>query len=338
MKKIWIASVVVLVLVLAGMVIWLRYKKPAPPPPLVPVTLELKWLHQAQFAGNYVATEKGFYTDAGLDVSIIPFSFENPVIDAVASGKATFGITGADELMIARAKGIPIKAFAVIYKINPVVAYSLKKSGITKPEDFVGKTIGIERAADGTEVNVGILYAAMMSKLGIDRKKIREVTIGYDATELLAGETDVSTGYIINEPNQVIEAGQEVSTILMANYGVNMYADVLFAREDTIKNNSQLVLKFLDATLNGWRYAIEHEDEAVDITLKYAKDRTKQHESYMLKSSIPLIHTVDFPIGWMDKKGWDRVKSILTEQKLLSVPVSVEDAYTDEFLRTIYKK
>ena len=295
---------------------------------LTPVTLNLKWLHQAQFAGNYVAKDKGFYEKVGLAVDIKPFSFEQPTISAVVDGKADFGITGADELIIARSKGAPIKAVAVIYKINPVVAYSLKKNNITKPQDFIGKTVGIERAADGSEVNVGILYATMLNKLGIDKKKINEVTIGYDATELLNGTTDVSTGYVINEPQLVVEAGQEVNTILMANYGANMYADVLFVREDTIQKNPATVQKFVEATIEGWKYAIENESETVDIVLAYALKSTKSHESYMLHSSIPLINTGDTSIGWMEQTKWEQVQDTLSEQKIITNKSDVSSAYT----------
>jgi len=300
------------------------------------VDLKLKWVHQAQFAGNYIAKEKGFYENEGLSVNIIPFTFEKPTIDAVINGEVTFGITGGDELLLARENGIPIKAFAVIYKINPVCAYSLTENEIKKPQDFIGKTIGLERAADGTEINIGVLYAAMMSKLGINRSLINEVTIGYDATELLAGETDVSTGYIINEPHQAMEAGYEVRTILMADYGVNMYADVLFATEDTINNRPEIVQKFLSATLDGWQYAIENEEDSVNTVLKYATDRTKNHETYMLRSSIPLIHVANEPLGLMKRSEWINAQNILLEQGIMNAEVNIEDVFTNKFVEAYY--
>lgn len=295
------------------------------------ITLKLKWLHQAQFAGNYLAQEKGFYAEEGLDVNMEEFSFDNPTIDAVAGGSADFGITGADELLLARAKGIPIRAFAVIYRINPVCAYSLKESGIEKPQDFIGKKVGLER---GT--NVDLLYYAMMSRMGIDRSRIKELTIGYDAAELLNGSTDVSTGYIINEPHQAIEAGYEVNTILMADYGANIYADVLFATEDTLENNPDIVEKFLRATIRGWEYAIENEEEAVDIDLKYAKGRTRSHEAYMLRQSAPLIHTGDLRIGEMEKEEWEKTMAVLKEQGMLKEEIDLESAYTTEFISRVY--
>lgn len=297
------------------------------------VNLKLKWLHQAQFAGNYVAIEKGFYKKEGLDVTPIPFSFESPAIDSVVDGESLFGITGADEIILARAKGLPVKAIAVIYKINPVVAFSLKSSGITKPQDFIGKKVGIEKG-----LNVEYLYATMMSKLNLDRSKIKEVAVGYDASELIRGEVDVSTGYIINEPNKVREAGFEVNTILMADYGANVYADVLFVRDDTVQNNPKLVEKFLKATLDGWQYAIENENEAIDITLKYATTSTRIHETQMLKSSIPLIYTGNSLLGWMDDDKWYEIQEILLQQKILNNPININGAFTTQFLKNIYNK
>lgn len=332
MKKFIVLMVLILMVVGVYFKYWLPKQEKKYSGVVDEVNLKLKWQHQAQFAGNYVAVEKGFYEAEGLKVNMFPFTFEDPTITSVSEGRDTFGITGADELVLAREKGIPIQAIAVIYKINPVAAYTLKSSGITKPRDFVGKTVGLEKGA-----NVEYLYSAMMGKLGIDRKKIREVAIGYDATELLSGETDVSTGYIINEPQQVVEAGREVRTILMSDYGVNMYADVIFATEDTIKNRPELVARFLRATLKGWQYAIEHESEAVEVTLNYVPASTKAHQSYMLHASIPLIHTGTSPIGMMQAQQWEQVQQILLEQKILLKPIQINDAYTLKFLREIYK-
>ena len=124
--------------------------------PIENVILKLKWLNQAQFAGNYVAIEKGFFKQEGFNVKLKSFSFASTPVDDVSSGKATFGIAGAAEVLLARAKGIPVKAIAVIYKINPAVAFSLKTSGITKPQDFIGKTVGIEGGLGVNKTDVGI--------------------------------------------------------------------------------------------------------------------------------------------------------------------------------------
>jgi NitT/TauT family transport system substrate-binding protein len=300
--------------------------------PLEAVIVRLKWVHQAQFAGNYVAIEKGFYADEGLSVTVEPFSYEDRSIASVLAGKSDFGIAGAEEILLAKEAGLPIKAFAVIYKKNPVVAYSLKSSGITRPSQFVGKTVGIERG-----INVEYQYAAMMSKLGIDRSKIKEVSVGYDAAELLTGKVEVSTGYIINEPQLVVEAGKEINTMLMSDYGINMYADVLFTTDEMIAKRPELVAKMLRATLKGWQYAIEHEEEAVNITLKYAKDSTKIHQTSMLATSVPLINTGIGKLGFMEKAEWEQAQNIMFEQKILKKKIDVSEAYTMKFLEEMYK-
>lgn len=312
---------------------------PAQKSDLTPVKVQLKWLHQAQFAGNYVAVEKGLYAQNRIGpVELISFNFTNFPIDSVEKKKVQFGITGADELILAKSRGEAehVKAVAVIYRINPVCLYSLKSSGIMKPSDLVGKTVGIERAQDGTDINVGILYYAMLGRLGINRSDIDDVTIGYDATELLAGQTDVSSGYLINEPYFVIREGKEVNIIRVADYGVNMYADVLITHEDLILSDPLLVEGFIRATLQGWQYSIENEEEAVDIVMQYAKDRPREHQQYMLHESIPLIHIGDAPLGVMESGEWDGAQNILLQQDLIDKMILQDDLYTTQFLDKIY--
>src|SRR5271167_5127133 len=104
------------------------------------VTVRLKWFNQAQFAGFYVAQTDGYYKSAGLDVNIQPGGPDFPAVQMVAGGNEQFGVTAADQILIARSKGVPVVALAVIYRRNPFVLFSLAKSGIKTPADFAGKT------------------------------------------------------------------------------------------------------------------------------------------------------------------------------------------------------
>lgn len=295
------------------------------------ITVKLKWVDQAQFAGMYVAVEKGFYEDQNLIVNLIPFSFEEPTLPAVVEGKAQFGVKSASEIIKARSEGFPVQAIAVIYQQSPLCMYSLKQSGITSPYNLPGKKVGLKPG------QITIAYHIMLDKLGIDRNQITEVAISFGVDELVNGTTDVSTGFSINEPHQAIEAGYEVNIMLFADYGVRVYDDVLFATEDTINNNPELVERFLRATLEGWQYAIQHENEAVDIVLKYALDRTKSHEAYMLTQSIPLIHSGNVPLGWMEIEKWQSTYSVLTEADTIETEIDINQAFTMRFLEEIYK-
>jgi len=296
------------------------------------VTVKLKWLHQAQFAGMYVAVEKGFYEEQNLTVNLLPFTFEEPTIDAVIQGQADFGVKSASEIILAREEGEPVKAIAVIFKYSPLCLYSLKESGISKPQDILGKTVGLKPG------QITIAYQVMMNKLEIDRSQITETLVGYSVEELINGTVDVATGFSINEPHQVIEAGYEVNIMLFEDYGVQVYDDVLFAAEDTIINNPDLVERFLRATLKGWQYAIENEEEAIDFVLKYAPESNRGHEAYMLSQSVPLIHTGSSQIGWMESERWAYTSNVLLEAGVIDGELDISDAYAMQFLEEIYSK
>jgi len=296
------------------------------------VTVKLKWLHQAQFAGMYVAVEKGFYEEQNLTMNLLPFTFEEPTIDAVIQGQADFGVKSASEIILAREEGEPVKAIAVIFKYSPLCLYSLKESGISKPQDILGKTVGLKPG------QITIAYQVMMNKLEIDRSQITETLVGYSVEELINGTVDVATGFSINEPHQVIEAGYEVNIMLFEDYGVQVYDDVLFAAEDTIINNPDLVERFLRATLKGWQYAIENEEEAIDFVLKYAPESNRGHEAYMLSQSVPLIHTGSSQIGWMESERWAYTSNVLLEAGVIDGELDISDAYAMQFLEEIYSK
>lgn len=302
------------------------------PKELQEVTVKLKFFHQAQFAGFYTAQEKGFYTAKGLKVNLEEYSAESPALKAVGDGEAEFGVAGAIDLLQARTKGDPFKAIAVIYQTNPIVAYTLK-NGINKPYDFLGKIVGLEESPD-----IKLLYSVMMNNIGIDRSKIKEVSIGWDAAELLAGKVDISTGYSINEPYGVISSGREVIIFPMSDYGADIYGDTLFTSDEMIKNNPKLVEDFLEATLQGWQYALENPDEAVNFTLKYASGRTREKEIFMLENSLPLIYHGDEYLGEMSKEKWLHLQNLLQKNALLEKEINVDEIYTNQFIWNIAEK
>jgi ABC-type nitrate/sulfonate/bicarbonate transport system substrate-binding protein len=297
------------------------------------ITLRLKWIHQGQFAGFYVAKNKGFYDAQNIDLEIRAGGQNLNAIKLVAAGSDTFGVWGADQLIIAKAKNIPIKVIAVIYPISPVCFTSLKDSKIKTPKDFIGKRIGVQY---GT--NVETEYVSMLKKLNIDRTLMDEIPVQFNFQQLLEGKVDVWPSYVINEPILAYEKGFEVNVISPSEYGVKMYADTLFASEDILKNNPDLVYRFLKATIKGWVYSLEHPKEAAEAVLAYDGKLDMDHELRMIKAATPLVKpSNEYKIGWMKKDIWSEMKRELLEQKLLEKDIEIDSVFTMQFLNKIYK-
>src|SRR5271155_1427713 len=215
------------------------------------VTVRLKWFNQAQFAGFYVAQQNGYYKSEGLNVNIQPGGPDFPAVQMVTGGNEQFGVTGADQILIARGKGVPVVALAVIFRRNPFVLFSLAKSGIKTPTDYVGKNIGVKIGG-----NEELIYRAVLAKAGVDKTKLNEIPVKFDITPLLAGAVDVWPGYLINEVLAAKEKGFDVNVVSPPDYGIDLYADTLFTTEKMLKEKPDIVRKFVTATLKGWTSAI----------------------------------------------------------------------------------
>jgi len=285
-------------------------------------TVRLKWFNQAQFAGFYVAQDKGIYKAAGLDVNIQPGGPDFPAIQMVAGGNEQFGVAGADQILIARSKGVPVVALAVIYRRNPFVLFSLAKSGIKTPADFVGKKVGLKIGG-----NEELIYRAVIAKAGIDKSQLTEIPVKFDITPLLTGDIDVWPGYLINEVLAAKEKGFDVNIIAPSQYGIELYADTLFTTEKMLKEKPDVVQKFVAATLQGWSSAMAAPEEAAKITVKYGDKLTYDHEFAMMKASIPLLKPDDKPLGYMDEAGWTSVQKLLLGAGFQKDPVNVAEAF-----------
>jgi len=292
------------------------------------VTLRLKWFHQAQFAGFYVAKEKEFYKSAGLNVDIQPGGPDFPAIQMVTGGSEQFGVTGADQILIARSKGVPVVALAVIFRRNPFVLFSLAKSGIKTPADYVGKNVGVKIGG-----NEELIYRAVLAKAGVDKSKLNEIPVKFDITPLLAGAVDVWPGYLINEVLAAREKGFDVNVVSPPDYGVDLYADTLFTTEKMLKEKPDIVRKFVAATLKGWTTAMAAPEEAAQITVKYGTKLTYDHELAMMKASQPLLQPDTQPVGSMEAANWSATQKLLVDAGFQKTPVDIGKAFTVEFLK-----
>lgn len=318
-----IVSVIVLLMVLV-VIIFINVGKQDDK--LDNVNVRLKWIHQAQFAGFYTAEQKGFYSQNGINVRLIPGGAESPSIQMVAGGSEQFGTTGMAQIMEARAKDVPVVALAVIYRKNPLIWFSVNEN-ITSAEDFVGKKIGVTVAS-----NSDILFKAMLKKAGVNIENVETVPVKYDLSILLTGQIDAYEGYLINQPLSAQEAGFKTYIINPTDYGINFYGDTLFTTEDMIKNNPDLVRRFVRATLQGWEYAYSNPDEAVNYTLMYSDQLKRNHETAMMYASLELLKPDDKPIGTIERSVLEEMYELLASTEFSESPLDLDKLYTTQFL------
>lgn len=294
------------------------------------VSCRLKWLAQSQFAGNYVAVAQGLYKQAGLECTLRPGGQDFNAIKLVVSGSDDFGICGGDEIVIARSKGLPVVALAVIFQESPVCFFAKEDSGICHPKDFVGKRVAMQY---GT--NVRTEYVAMMSKMGIALDGITEVPSRFDMQSFFTGQVDVWNGYTINEVQTAKNKGYKVIVIRPFEYGIHMYADCIFTTEENILRRPEVVRAFVAATVRGWEYAVDHPEEAVDAMLSIEPRLNRDHELKMLRASIPLICPTsdqERGVGGMTRERWQEMETALFEQGVISRHTPPSECFTLGFL------
>lgn len=291
------------------------------------VSIRLKWLNQAQFAGFYYADKSGYYENAHLDVAINPGGPDFSPIQTVASGGDDFGIVGADQLILAREKGIPVVAVAVIYRQSPVALASFKESGILTPKDLTDKTVGVVYGRDEE-----LLYRLMLKRNFVDRSKIKEVPLKFDLSQLLTKQADSIIVYAMNEPVLLKLQGKEVTLIKPSDYNINLYADTLFTTEEMIKKKPDVVRRFVEASINGWAEALKNQTKAIDFTMKVNNQLNREHQAGFLKESTPFIQSGSKPVGLMGKSEWENMQNLLLEEGFLKQPIDLDLVFSNEFL------
>jgi ABC-type nitrate/sulfonate/bicarbonate transport system substrate-binding protein len=292
--------------------------------PLQEITLGLSWIHQAQFTGEYYADQFGLYKKEGLKVNLIPGSIDIDPIDKLISGDYDFALVQPDSLIKAVSEGKKIKAIAVTYKIHPLVFASLPAKNIKKPEDLIGKTIGVAYSEE-------VPLIAMLKKNNLPVEQIKIVQRDYNYDKLYSGELDIEAGWI-NEIEFEKLHGHEFNLIRPSDYDVIFYADLFATTDQLIAENPQLVEKFIRATLLGWQQSIQDIKTNSQLSLKYAPNLDPLYESNMLEYSLPLIHTGQSPLGEMNNDIWQQMYNTLLEQKIITEPFDIKDAYTNQFL------
>jgi NitT/TauT family transport system substrate-binding protein len=299
-------------------------------PALSPVTVQLAWTHNAQFAGMYLADQQGYYAAEGLAVTFLEGGPGIDPIQVVESGQSQFSVSAADVFLVESSKGKPVSAIAVIFRRSPRVYVSLAGSGITRPQDFIGKTISVNSIARPP-------FEALMKNLGIQSDQYTLVNSTSDMTPFYSGQVQVRSVYLTNEVLAIRAAGHEINIIYPDDYGIHNYGDTLVVSNALTLTQPDLVLRFLRATLQGWTSAVENPSSVGSAVLKYNSSADPSLENQKMLASLPLINTGEDYIGWMRPEIWVGMEQMLRQQGELTSSQETSQVINMQFLKAIYR-
>jgi len=281
----------------------------SPPQRLTPIRLQLKWKHQFQFAGYYAAKAKGYYRQAGLDVTLIEAPADIEPAQLVLQGKAEFGIANSDVLLL-RAKGNPVVVLAAIYQHSPLIFLALKQSGINNIHQLAGKRVMLEPHADE--------LIAYLKKEGITTEQIIQSPHTFNTSSLVEGKADAMSAYSTDEPFFLQQKGIPYLEFSPRAGGIDFYGETLFTTEKMIHEHPREVREFLNASLLGWQYALKHPEEIIDLILRdYSQRHRRDHLLFEAKESRQLIMPDVVEIGYMNPGRWQAIADIYRELGML---------------------
>ncbi|KNG93462.1 ABC transporter substrate-binding protein [Pseudaestuariivita atlantica] len=295
------------------------------------LTLQLKWVTQAQFAGYYVALEKGFYEEADLDVTIKPGGPDIAPTQVLAGGGADVTVEWMPAALAAREKGLPMVNIAQPFKSSGMMLTCRKDTGITTPADFADKTLGVWFF--GNEFP----FLSWMSQLGLatdgSEGGVTVLKQGFNVDPIFNGQADCVSTMTYNEYWQVIDGGlspDEIVTFKYEDQGVATLEDGLYTLEDNLSDPAMVdkLTRFVAASMKGWKYAEENPDEAAEIVLEYDETgaQTEEHQKRMMGEIAKLTAGSD---GSLDPADYERtVASLLSGGSDPVISKAPEGAWT----------
>lgn len=295
-----------------------------------PVSLQLKWFHQFQFAGYYAAQQQGYYAEESLNVEIIEGGAGRPVIPRVLAGDVDFGV-GDSDLLKERLEGKPIVVCAAIFQHSPYIILSRADRGIRTPGDLAGKSVMV---ADNQALGQ---FSAMLMREGIDPGRVNFVPHTRRLDELIDGRVDAISAYASVEPVRLRALGVEPAVMRSLDYGVDFYGDTLFTTERHVELHPQRTEAFVRASLRGWVYAMNNREEIADYILTLPGVSRRGLTKAMLLEEAALMEGLIRPelveIGHMNRGRWQRIADTLAAQNLVRANPSLDGfIYTQNVL------
>lgn len=300
-------------------------------PALTPITLPAGYIPNVQFAPLYVAIDKGFYAEQGLDVTI-DYNMETDNVALVGVGDLDFAIASGEQVLLGRGQDLPVVYVLAWYQDYPVGVVSLVEKEITQPADLIGKKIAIPGLYGASYIG----FRAFLQANGLQESDVTLDSIGYAGVEALANDQeDAAVIYVSNEPIQLEAQGYSINTMRVSDYS-DLVGNGLITSQMMIDHNPDLVRAMTEATLQGIRFTQQNPEEAFEICKKYVdnlaelSEEEQQVQRRVLEASIALYHVEQS--GATDLQTWQNMQNILLDMDLLTEELDLDQVYSNAFL------
>lgn len=295
---------------------------------LTRIRLPMGYIPNIQYAPFYVAVEKGYFRDAGIEIEF-DYDFETKGVELVAAGELPFAVVSGEQVLLARAQGLPVTYVAAWYQQYPVSVVARSEAKVIVPQDLAGKKIGLPGLFGANYVGLrALLFEAKMSEDDVTLD-----AIGFNQVELVAaGQQDIIVGYAANEPIQLRAQGIAVTEIRVADY-VQLASNGLLASEKVIAENPDLVSAFVGAFLKGLKDTIDNPDEAFTLSESHISnfaDLDSTVQKKILETSIEQWKTER--LGYSDPQAWENMQNVLLDMGMVTEKQDLSKAFTNQFI------
>ncbi|MDW5377847.1 diguanylate cyclase [Halomonas sp. HP20-15] len=295
------------------------------PESLKRVSLQLLWHHQFQFAGYYAAVDQGYYRDAGLEVEIRSGGYDaqghapDPV-EEVVFGRADFGTSRAD-LLIHHSHGLPVALLASIMQRSPLIFLTLKRYGFNRLEAIGDRPVSLTLPSLGSGTRVSAETLAALERAGVDYRALDNSAPSWQLADLLDGTTQLIPAYVTDTPYFVRQAGARPVEIKPTDYGIDFYGQLLFTSQQLLDEAPETAAAFRRASLQGWRYALDHPQEIAELILRDYGTRGPGYDKAFLLAEAERIRGLMQPelieIGYTNRQRWQQIADTYSELGLI---------------------
>lgn len=293
--------------------------------PLARLRLPMGYIADPQYAPFYVAAEKGYFAEAGFEVTF-DYSFETDGVALVGAGELPFAIVSGEQVILARAQGLPVVYVMQWFQRYPIAVVAKTGIGITTPADLKGRHVGLPGFFGASYVG----YTGLLTANGIAPAEVNADDIGFTQFEaILTDQVDAAVVYVNNEPVRLQQAGASIMVIPVAD-SINLVANGLITNETTIANNPDQVQAFVGAIARGLADTLADPTAAYAISQKYVEGLEADRRP-VLDASLPLWQAPR--LGYSDPAAWETTQSLLISMGLLDAPLAdLSAAYTNAFV------